>query len=113
MPYKEFKVEKLYYTIGEVADILKENTSLVRFWSDKFSNFIDPKRNKKGNRQYTPDDVRVLKRIHYLVKDCGMTLDGAHASLKNDGGNVEVKAVVVGRLKSIKEDLIKIREGLA
>lgn len=47
MPYKEFKIEKLYYTIGEVADLLGENTSLVRFWSDKFSSYIKPERNKK------------------------------------------------------------------
>lgn len=54
MPYKEYKPEKLYYSIGEVAAILGESTSLVRFWSDTFSDFVRPERNRKGNRRFTP-----------------------------------------------------------
>ena len=57
MPYKEYKPEKLYYSIGEVAEILGESTSLVRFWSDSFPEFVRPQRNKKGNRKFTPADV--------------------------------------------------------
>ncbi len=64
MPYKEFKIEKLYYTIGEVADILNENTSLVRFWSQKFPEFIKPARNKKGTRLFTADDLAYFSIIY-------------------------------------------------
>ena len=69
MPYKEYKPEKLYYSIGEVAEILGESTSLVRFWSDTFSDFVRPERNRKGNRRFTPADVENLKIIHHLVKE--------------------------------------------
>ena len=75
MPYKEYKPEKLYYSIGEVAEILGESTSLVRFWSDSFPEFVRPERNKKGNRKFTPADVENLRIIHHLVKDQRMTLE--------------------------------------
>lgn len=113
MPYKEFNVEKLYYSIGEVAEILSESTSLVRFWSDKFSSFIKPERNKKGNRKYTPADVRTLQTIHYLVKEKGMTLEGAEARLKNNKEGADKRAEVVSRLTAIKEELRLIQKGLS
>ena len=61
-------MEKLYYTIGEVASILGESTSLVRFWSNSFEKYIKPHRNAKGNRLYTADDIELLKQVYYLVK---------------------------------------------
>lgn len=70
-------MEKLYYTIGEAAEMLGENVSLVRYWSDNFSRFLKPHRNAKGNRMYTADDLEVLKQIYHLVKVNGMTLAGA------------------------------------
>ena len=84
MPYKEYKPQKLYYSIGEVAEILGESTSLVRFWSDTFTEFVRPERNRKGNRKFTPSDVENLKIIHHLVKDMKMTLDGAAARMKHN-----------------------------
>ena len=60
-------MEKLFYTIGEVAGEIGESVSLVRFWSNYFAQFIKPRRNAKGNRQYTAQDIEVLKQIHYLV----------------------------------------------
>ncbi len=113
MPYKEFKVEKLYYSIGEVADLLGENTSLVRFWSDKFSSHIKPERNKKGNRKFSAEDVKTLQTIHYLVKERGMTLEGAQARLKNNKEGSDNRAEVVARLVSIKEELLEIQKGLS
>ncbi|MBR5611321.1 MAG: MerR family transcriptional regulator [Bacteroidales bacterium] len=113
MPYKEFKIEKLYYTIGEVADLLGENTSLVRFWSDKFSSYIKPERNKKGNRKYSAEDVKTLKTIHYLVKERGMTLEGAQARLKNNKEGSDNRAEVVTRLTAIKQELLEIHKGLS
>jgi DNA-binding transcriptional MerR regulator len=113
MPYKEFKIEKLYYTIGEVADLLGENTSLVRFWSDKFSSHIKPERNKKGNRKYSAEDLKTLKTIHYLVKERGMTLEGAQARLKNNKEGSDNRAEVVTRLNAIKQELLEIHKGLS
>ena len=112
MPYKEYKPEKLYYSIGEVAEMLGESTSLVRFWSDMFSEFIRPERNRKGNRRFTPSDVSAFKVIHYLVKDQKMTLDGAAARMRNDRGGVDRKAEVVERLRGIRETLLDISKSL-
>ena len=70
-------MDKLYYTIGEVSEILGESSSLVRFWTNSFSRYLKPKRNAKGNRLYTQEEIEVLKQIHLLVKVQGMTLDGA------------------------------------
>jgi DNA-binding transcriptional MerR regulator len=112
MPYKEFKIEKLYYTIGEVAEILEENTSLVRFWAQKFPEYIKPARNKKGNRLFTADDVANFRLIHYLVKDRGMTLEGASKRLKDNKSGVDRRVDVVEILTGIKERLAKVSESL-
>ncbi len=108
MPYKQYKPEKLYYSIGEVAEILGEKTSLVRFWSDNFTEFVRPVRNKKGNRKFTPDDVKALKMIHYLVKDEKMTLEGAAARMKNARHEVDNRSEVAERLRVIKESLLEV-----
>lgn len=113
MPYKEYKPEKLYYSIGEVADILGESTSLVRFWSDTFSDFVKPERNKKGNRKFTPSDLETLKVIHHLVKDLKMTLDGAAARMKVDRSGLDKKTEVVERLRGIRESLLEISKSLS
>lgn len=112
MPLKEKRVEKLYYTIGEVAAHLGESTSLVRFWSEKFPEFIRPDRNKKGNRLFTPEDVRSFETIHYLVKNKGMTLEGAAKRMKNNKDGADKSAEVIGKLTSIKEKLQEISKSL-
>ena len=77
-------MEKLYYTIGEAAEVIGESVSLVRYWSDNFSRFLKPHRNAKGNRLYTADDIEVLKQIYHLVKVIGMTLSGASKKMLED-----------------------------
>ena len=72
-------MEKVFYTIGEVAEILGESASLVRYWTNTFSKFLKPKRNAKGNRLYKKEDIDTIKQIHLLVKTEGMTLEGASA----------------------------------
>ena len=81
MPYIEKKVEKLYYSIGEVAEMFKVNTSLIRFWEKEFD-VIKPKKNKEGNRFFTKKDIDNLHLIYHLVKEKGMTLSGAKKKLK-------------------------------
>ncbi len=105
-------MEKLYYSIGEVAGILGESVSLVRFWTDTFSKYVKPARNAKGNRMYVEDEVEVLKRVHYLVRDCGLTLDGAAKKLSDDGEGVAKRAKAVESLKAIRTQLTEIRRGL-
>lgn len=112
MPYKEIKTEKLYYSIGEVAEMFGENASLIRFWSDKFPNIIKPERNKKGNRKYTAEDIKNLRTIHYLVKEKGMTLDGAAQRMKENKEGVDNRVEVVNRLLTIKESLLEISKAL-
>ena len=73
---------KLYYSIGEVADMFGVNTSLIRFWEKEFD-VIKPHKNKKGNRQFTKADVDNFHLIYHLVKEKGMTLKGAQQQLKN------------------------------
>ena len=105
--------EKLYYSMGEVAEMFDVNPSLLRHWETQFS-VLRPKRNKKGNRLFTPQDVENLKRIYHLVKECGMTLDGAKRALRHQpsGGAAEREAELLERLQRIRALLLEVREDL-
>jgi len=105
-------MEKYLYSIGEVAEILGENVSLVRFWSNEFPKFIKPQRNAKGNRLYTKEDIETFKHIHMLVKIEGLTLEGAAKRLKGDRRDVISKARVLDSLRAIRQQLAEIREDL-
>lgn len=105
-------MEKLYYTIGEVAEILGESTSLVRFWTNNFPKYLKPNRNAKGNRLYTKDDIDVLKQLHMLIKDKGMTLEGASKRLSSDRKSVDDRVKALDSLKEIKKQLEEIRSSL-
>ncbi len=111
MPYKETKIEKLYYTIGEVAEMFKVNTSLIRFWEKEFD-IIKPHKNKKGNRLFTPKDIENFHLIFHLVKEKGMTLSGASKKLKENKEDTVNNFVVVTRLQQIKGFLIELRDNL-
>lgn len=105
-------MEKLYYTIGEAAEVIGESVSLVRYWSDNFSRFLKPHRNAKGNRLYTADDIEVLKQIYHLVKVNGMTLSGASKKMHEDRKSVESRVKAVDSLKAIRQQLVEIRKTL-
>lgn len=105
-------MEKLYYTIGEAAEVIGESVSLVRYWSDNFSRFLKPHRNAKGNRLYTADDIEVLKQIYHLVKVNGMTLSGASKKMLEDRKRVESRVKAVDSLKAIRQQLVEIRKTL-
>jgi DNA-binding transcriptional MerR regulator len=109
MPYKDKKVEKLFYTIGEVADMFNVNTSLIRFWEREFD-IIKPKKNKKGNRLFTKEDIDNFHIIYYLVKERGMTLKGAQKKLKENREDTINNLEVIKSLNSIKKMLLDIRE---
>lgn len=103
---------KLYYSIGEVAEMLGENVSLVRFWSDSFPKFIKPVRNAKGNRMFTQDDVDTFRQIHLLVKDNGFTLEGAAKVLASDRKAVGDAVKVLESLKTLRSRLEDIHKSL-
>jgi DNA-binding transcriptional MerR regulator len=105
-------MEKYLYTIGEVAEILGENPSLVRFWSNEFPKFIKPQRNAKGNRLFTKEDVETFKHIHLLVKVEGLTREGAAKRLKGEKKDVISKSRVLDSLKEIRSQLTEIRQDL-
>ena len=104
MPYKEVKVEKLYYSIGEVAKMFDVNTSLIRFWEKEFD-IIKPKKNKKGNRLFTKQDIDNFHIIYHLVKEKGMTLKGAKKKMKENKDDTEHNFEIVRSLEQIKEML--------
>lgn len=111
MPYKEKKVEKLFYSIGEVSEMLGVNPSLIRFWEKHFT-IIKPQKNKKGNRLFTVKDIENLKLIYHLVKEKGMTLEGAQKRLKDNKDGEDHSFEVVDRLTKIKEMLLEVSSRL-
>jgi DNA-binding transcriptional MerR regulator len=111
MPYKEKKVEKLFYPIGEVAGLLGVPVSTVRFWENEFD-ILKPMKNKKGNRLFTPGDIKNLKIIHQLVKEKGMTLAGAKKQLSEKWDETDYKYQISQSLQNIKELLLEIRDSV-
>ncbi|HDS07438.1 MAG TPA: MerR family transcriptional regulator [Bacteroides sp.] len=111
MPYKETKVEKLYYTIGEVAEMFGVNTSLIRYWEKEFD-IIRPKKNKKGNRLFTSMDIDNFHIIYHLVKEKGMTLRGAKKKLRENREDTEHNFEIIKSLENIREMLLEVKEGL-
>lgn len=111
MPYKEREIEKKYYSIGEVASMFKVAPSLIRYWEGEFE-IIKPKKDKKGNRRFTKDDIEKIRYIYQLVKVKGYTLQGAQEVIKSGQEKVFDKASMVDRLHQIKGFLIEIRDSL-
>ena len=103
--------EKLYYSIGEVALAFSVNTSLIRFWEKEFD-VLKPKKNAKGNRKFTPQDVKNLELIYYLVKERGFTLEGAKIHLKEKKQNTLDRFNIIKKLELVKAELLKIKENL-
>ena len=101
--------DKLYYSIGEVAKAFDVNASLIRFWEKEFE-IIQPKKNAKGNRLFTKNDIDCFKNIYYLVKIKGYTLDGAKQAIGKKGIATTADEIdVVKRLENIKDELIKLK----
>jgi len=103
--------KKLYYGIGEVAEAFDVNTSLIRFWEKEFD-ILKPKKNAKGNRKFTPEDIKNLELIYHLVKERGFTLEGAKIKLKEQKQETLDNFDIIRKLESIKGELLKIKEQL-
>ncbi len=100
-------MEKLFYTLSEVASELGETSSCVRFWSNSFSSLVKPVRNAKGNRLYKKEDLEMLRRVQYLLKVEGVTIEGAKKRMNDDGSKKEQK--ILSTLKEIKSQLLEIK----
>jgi DNA-binding transcriptional MerR regulator len=112
MPLLEKETEKLFYPIGEVAEMFDVKTSLIRFWEKEFD-IIAPSKNKKGNRLFTKKDIENFKLIFHLVKEKGYTLQGAKDELKGSSKQLnKSNSEVISKLKQIKNELIKIKNSL-
>jgi len=103
--------EKRYYSIGELAKAFNVNASLIRFWDKEFD-VLKPKKNAKGNRMFTPDDVKNLQLIYHLVKERGFTLEGAKVHLKEGQKKTLDKFEIIRKLEAIKTNLINIKNEL-
>ncbi len=105
------EIRKLLYSMGEVSEMFDVNPSLIRYWETQFDD-LKPKKNKKGNRLFTPEDVLTLKVIYHLVKERGMTLEGAKKCLKQNRGAAERDSELLERLLRIRSLLVEVREDL-
>lgn len=105
-------MEKLFWTIGEAASLLGENVSAVRFWTNSFPEFIKPSRTGKGDRRYTAADLEALRQIRFLVKDKGLSLDGARQQMNSDRAKVSGRVKAIGILEGMRERLVEIKKSL-
>ncbi|GGX24049.1 MerR family transcriptional regulator [Aquimarina muelleri] len=103
--------KKMYYGIGEVAEAFNVNASLIRFWEKEFD-ILKPKKNAKGNRKFTPEDIKNLELIYHLVKERGFTLEGAKIHLKEQKIEALDSFDMIRKLEAIKGQLLKIKEQL-
>lgn len=111
MPYKEMKVEKLYYTIGEVSRILDVPVSTVRFWENEFD-ILKPMKNKKGNRMFTASDLKNLLIIQRLTREEGLTLAGVKKKLEGNRDETEHIFEINESLQKIRSLLIELRDNI-
>ena len=107
----ELSPDKRYYSIGELARAFNVNASLIRFWDKEFD-ILKPKKNAKGNRMFTPEDVKNLQLIYHLVKERGFTLDGAKTHLKEGQKKTLDKFEIISKLEGIKAQLMSIKNEL-
>ena len=108
---KKVRIEKIYYTIGEVAELFEVNQSLIRYWEKEFD-ILKPQKNKKGNRLFTKTDLNNLRIIYHLVKERGYTLQGAKEKLKQNREEVEKTVEIIDSLQKIKSFLLEVKEQL-
>lgn len=108
MKYFEKEINKKYFNIGEVAENLNVNTSLIRFWEEKFD-LLNPKKNNKGKRKYTKKDIKILNEIYNLVKEKGFTIKGANSIMKSKDNSMKQNEIVESLIK-IKKSIENLKE---
>lgn len=112
MPYRDKEIEKQYYSISEVSEMFDVNASLIRFWEKEFP-ALQPKKDRKGARRFTPKDIEYLRTVHHLVKERGFTLEGARNYLSGKGAaTAHHEAEIAERLKHIRTFLLELKSHL-
>ena len=111
MTYKEKKIEKLFYPIGEVAEMFNLSVSSIRYWEKEFD-ILRPKKNKKGNRMFTKKDIDNLRIIYHLTKERGFTLEGAKKKLRENKADTIDNIGIINHLKNIRRFLVEFRAEL-
>lgn len=111
MPYKEKETTKLFYSIGEVAEMFEVNASLIRFWEKEFTSLLNFSKDTRGNRQFTEQDISKLRILHDLIKNQGFTLEGAKKHLKEKDNRKEAhdKEALYKSLEKIKAELLALK----
>ncbi len=110
VPEDEILFQKQYYSIGDVSAMFKENNSLIRYWENVFD-ILKPKKNKKGDRYFRPEDVKNLKMIYHLLRERKYTIEGAKEFLKNNKAAGE-KHEIIESLEKIKSFLLELKSNL-
>ncbi len=105
-------IEKKYYSISEVAELLGVNQSKIRYWESQFSQFVKPRRNRRGDRMFSQKDIKYLQLIKHLVEDLGMKLNGAKQYLKHHKDDIDHRMLVIKKLEEIKRELIELRDSI-
>jgi DNA-binding transcriptional MerR regulator len=111
LPFKEPKIEKVYYSIGEVAEMFEVNPSLIRYWESQFDN-INPKKSQGGKRHYMLKDIEQIHLVYHLVKEKGMTLSGAQQKLRENRTDTEHNHQIVRKLQQIRDLLTSLEAEL-
>jgi DNA-binding transcriptional MerR regulator len=111
MGYKEKEIVKLYYSIGEVAEMMNVNTSLIRYWEKEFD-LLKPKKSANGERSFTKEDIAILQLIYHLVRERGFTLDGAKLQLKSNLKTAQRHMLIVQKLQHLRQFLVEMKEQL-
>lgn len=109
MPYREKKVDKLFYQIGEVAEMFSEPVSTIRFLEKEFD-VLKPKKNNKGNRLFLEEDLKNLRLIYHLLRERGMTIEGARKYLKNNREDTDYRLEIADTLRNIRDILTGIKD---
>ncbi|NQV02898.1 MAG: MerR family transcriptional regulator [Bacteroidia bacterium] len=105
------RIEKIYYSIGEVAELFEVNASLIRYWEKEFD-ILKPRKNMKGNRTYTKEDLEQLRIIYHLVKERGYTLQGAKEKIRQNRDDVTRNVEISDTLSRLKEFLLELKKDL-
>ena len=105
------ELDKKFYKIGDVSEILGIPESTLRYWETQFT-IIKPKRNKKNIRYYTPNDIEIISKVYYLVKEKGLKLDAAQAQIRHNRDGVDKRFDAIEQLKAIKEQLVGFQKTL-
>lgn len=111
MPYKKPIIEKVYFSIGEVAAMIGENASMIRYWENNFD-ALKPQKNKKGDRLFSKEDIETIKLIHHLVKERGLTIKGAQQKLKDNREETIHNFEIVKRLQDVRKQLVEIADNI-